>query len=122
MMRGKRTQATPKAKQKPTKQEPQTQPKGQRPNPPHLKVFPLYEGETGEKVGCELTMGLNSQRKSIGRVSAQAECNEVAKVIIGCFAGAALFVSRSDSRPGKSVIALPSMPWKSPFSLRNPFN
>ena len=23
--------------------------KGQRPNPPHLKVFPLYEGETGEK-------------------------------------------------------------------------
>jgi len=45
----KKTQATPKAKQKPTKQEPQTQPKGQRPNPPHLKVFPLYEGETGEK-------------------------------------------------------------------------
>ena len=47
--KGENNTSTPKAKQKPTKQEHQTQPKGQRPNPPHLKVFPLYEGETGEK-------------------------------------------------------------------------
>ena len=33
--------------------------KGQRPFLPHLKVFPLYQGETCEK-DCELTRGLNS--------------------------------------------------------------
>ena len=47
MMRGKGTQATPNAKQTPTKQEPQTQ--RLEAESPHLKVFPLYEGETGEK-------------------------------------------------------------------------
>ena len=36
---------------KPNKHQPNKNPKhkSQRPNPPHLKVFPLYEGETGEK-------------------------------------------------------------------------
>ena len=51
MMRGKRTQATPKPN-KDTKQTPNPKKnttKGQRPVPPHLKVFPLYEGETIEK-------------------------------------------------------------------------
>ena len=49
--------------------------KGQRPVPPHLEVFPLYEGETSEKADCELTMGLNSPRKSVGKVSEKAERN-----------------------------------------------
>ena len=45
---GRRTQATPKPNKNQPNKNPKTQPKGQRPNPPHLKVFPLYEGETGE--------------------------------------------------------------------------
>ena len=53
MMRGKRTQAKPKTKQKPTKQKPKPKnentTKGQRPVLPRLKVFPLYESETIEK-------------------------------------------------------------------------
>ena len=141
-MRGKGTQANPKRQTKTNKQEPQTQPKGQRPNPPHLKVFPLYEGETGEKSWLETiygpefatkigqkgqrtsgvqrcqSKGLRSTRKTVTK----RPLRRAAKVIIGCCAGAALFVSRSDSCPGKSVVALPSMQWKSPFSLHNPFN
>ena len=38
---GEKNTSNPKSKTK-TKQEPQTQPKGQRPNPPHQKVFPLH--------------------------------------------------------------------------------
>ena len=38
-----------------------------------LEVFLLYEGETSEKGDCELTMGLNSLQKSVGK--RKAECN-----------------------------------------------
>ena len=55
-MKGKETQHDEGGKehkqpQTPTNHQPNKNPKhkGQRPNPPHLKVFPLYEGETGEK-------------------------------------------------------------------------
>ena len=54
---GEKNTSNPKTNQKPTKQEPKTQPKGQRPNPPRLKVFPLYEGETGEKSWLETIYG-----------------------------------------------------------------
>ena len=50
---GEKNTSNPKTKQKPTKQKPEPKnhntTKGQRPVPPHLKVFPLYEGETIEK-------------------------------------------------------------------------
>ena len=49
---GKRTQATPKPSkthQTKTTTKNQNATKGQRPIPPHLTVFPLYQGETCEK-------------------------------------------------------------------------
>ena len=79
MMRGKRTQATPKPNKSPPNKKPkpgnQNTTKGQR--PVIEKAFPLYEGETIEiaKPNCVLTMGLNSLRKSVGKVSARAECS-----------------------------------------------
>ena len=49
---GKRTQANPKPSkthQTKTRTKNQNATKGQRPIPPHLTVFPLYQGETCEK-------------------------------------------------------------------------
>ena len=47
MMRGEEHKQ-PQNKQKPTKQEPKNTTKRPEAESPHLKVFPLYEGETGE--------------------------------------------------------------------------
>ena len=47
MMRGKNT-SNPKTNKTNQTRTPNNN-KGQRPAPPHLEVFPLYEGETGEK-------------------------------------------------------------------------
>ena len=79
MMRGKRTQATPKPNKNPPNKNQNQKPKhhqGPEAGSPSSKVFPLYEGETIEKAepDCVLTMGLNSLRKSVGKVSARAEC------------------------------------------------
>ena len=53
---GKRTQANPNQ----TKHQTKTKTNNQKHTHPHLKVFPLYLGETCEK-DCELTRGLNSR-------------------------------------------------------------
>ena len=66
---------------KPQKANKTNQNKNPKPKPPKAggrfpiiqTVFPLYGGETGRKVGCVLSMGLNSLRKSVKRVSARAK-------------------------------------------------
>ena len=81
------------------------------------------------KVGCKLAVGLDWQRAWVRHQSAQVKCNDASQrgslhpqncerdqtatassgeKVIGCVAGAALFVRRPDSCPGKSVVALPS--------------
>ena len=46
---GEKYTSNPKTKQKTHQTKKQNTTKGQRPIPPHLDAFPLYEGETCEK-------------------------------------------------------------------------
>ena len=76
---GERTQATQNSNKPPTQpknHQPKSQP-GQRPIPPHSKCFLCTRVRQVKKAkpDCELTMGLNSLRKSVGMVSAKAECS-----------------------------------------------
>ena len=144
MMMGNRTQENPENKQNQTNQarpQPKQHQKARGRFPIIQTVFPLYGGETSEKVGCILTKGLNSQRgmskKSVHERRA-SEANQRGFVqsssrdhtatassgktwYSSISPGAHLTVSSTDSCLRKSVVAKLGKPRKNPVSQHNPY-